>query len=41
VIKKGSGLALGHSFFPLGRQCLRGEDSTENCKVSLNLSVIV
>jgi hypothetical protein len=39
-IKKASGLALGHSFFPLGVHCLRGEESIGN-EVSLNLSVIM
>jgi hypothetical protein len=31
---------LGALLFPLGLQCLRREESTENCEVSLNLSVI-
>jgi hypothetical protein len=40
-VKKATGLASGHSFLPLGVQCLRGEESTENGEVSLNLSVII
>jgi hypothetical protein len=27
--------------FPLDLRCFRGEESTENCEVSLNLSIII